>query len=218
MNKYEKILEDEMTKRKNQDYFEMFREGANISHRAAEALHQSIINKVIDEDILRSIKSIEHEGDLHVHKSQQIIESAFITPFDSTDMVDLLRAIENVTDAIDASAHCLYMTRIREVTASLEKFTELINDSTAKLVKLFDIFHEKGKALRENMHELVVEVNHLEEIGDQTYMRAIYNLYDGTHDALNVMRYQTVYQAMEDALDACEAVADRAERLMITFS
>ncbi len=207
-----------MAQRKNQDYFEMFREGAKIGQRAAEALHKGVLEKCIDEDILRSIKSIEHEGDLHVHKSQQAIEKAFITPFDNTDMVDLLRALENVTDAIDATAHCLYMTRTQEATSFLLKFTELIAESTRKLSQLMDAFHAKGKAAREEMHELVIEVNHLEEIGDQTYMRAIYDLYDGSHHALDVLRYQTVYQAMEDALDACEAVADRAERLLITFS
>ena len=69
-----------LKRRKPNDYFAMFSQGAAISQRAARALEHALSSGNVDTEEMRAIKEIEHEGDTHVHRSLDEIEKAFITP------------------------------------------------------------------------------------------------------------------------------------------
>ena len=118
------------------DYFQMFTVGAEISLRAAQSLQIAFTDAVINMDELRNIKEIEHEGDRHVHASLKILEEAFITPIDQADLIDILKAIENVTDHIDYVAAHLYMLNITESDRYLQAFIDTLVLSCQKVLDL----------------------------------------------------------------------------------
>lgn len=200
---------------KRRDYFEMFREGARIGQRAAVALRAGVTPEGIDAEALLAIKVIEHEGDTHVHRSLNAIEKAFITPFDSGDMLDLLRALEDVTDAVDVIARSIYMTHVRRTTATIDVFCDILVEATGHLVSMCDLLSDGRQRARQELRELIIEVNRLEDVGDQTFLRAMHELFDGSTEALDVLRLRTLYNDLENAIDRCEDVADTIERILI---
>ncbi|MDI9469278.1 MAG: DUF47 family protein [Bacillota bacterium] len=200
------------------NYFDMFRESAAIALRAAEALHESIAAGGLEEAALQQIKTIEHEGDLHVHRSRKELERAFITPLDSEDMLALLGSLEDITDAIDSIARTVYMTHTRQRLGYLESFSGLILETVRLVGEMAALLGSKSRASREKQRELIIEVNRFEEQGDQTYLRALRDLFGGNFEALDVLRLKTVYDQCEEALDRCEDVADRFEQILITVN
>ena len=200
------------------NYYDMFRESAAIALRAADTLHGSIAGSGLEEAALQRIKTIEHEGDLHVHRSRKELERAFITPLDSEDMLALLGSLEDITDAIDSIARTIYMTHTKQRLGYLESFSGLILDAVRAVVELAGLLGGKNKVTRDKMRELIIEVNRFEEQGDQTYLRALRDLFGGNVEAPDVLRLKTVYDQCEEALDRCEDVADRFEQILITVN
>lgn len=204
-----------LKKRSKNDYFEMFHISAEIAQRAARALERALASGTVDMEELRAIKGIEHEGDTHVHRSLNEIEKAFITPFDPEKMMEVLRGIENLTDSIDQISQHLFMMRIQKTDPFIDKFVQLLLETTEKLVELTSAMHEHRRK-HDVIKTAIVEINHIEDVGDQTYLQAVHKLYDGSFDAIDVLRLQTVYGQLENALDCCEDVADTIEGILIS--
>ncbi len=204
-----------MVKNRQNDYFTMFADSARIASRAAKAMQKAFANDMIDLEELRAIKGIEHEGDQLVHKSLKVIEDAFITPLDYDDMIMMLKGIEDVTDSIDCIASHIHLMRVKQSDKYLEKFIDCIVESCALLEKLMERLHLYKKDPKP-LHELIIEINHLEEVGDSTYQAAMYDLFGDTADPVRILTYSKLYDLMEIACDCAEDVADGAEKIIIS--
>lgn len=65
------------------------------------------------------------------------------------------------------------------------------------------------------LHQYIVEVNRLEEEGDNIYVEATRRLYISDMDPVNVMAWTHVFHILEKACDACEDVTDVIEGVMM---
>jgi uncharacterized protein Yka (UPF0111/DUF47 family) len=200
--------------RKNVDYFEMFDTGMSISLKAAKKLQAAFSDGTIDEAELKQIKDIEHEGDLHVHQCIKTIDVAFITPIDRTDIVEIVKAIENLTDSIDAISNRIFMLQITEADEYLVKFVnslvlscETLNEMMCQLKQ----FKKNSKRIK----ECIIEVNRLEEVGDRTFMESMRNLFMCEKDAIRLVKQKDLYELLEDALDRAEDIADIVEKVIV---
>ena len=203
--------------KKQVDYFDMFSQGVAISLEAAKYLDASFADGAINKDELALIKEAEHKGDKHVHASLKVIEEAFITPIDRTDIIDIIKGIENITDSIDDIAAHIYMMNIKNSNDSLVKFVSLTVESCEKLHELMQNLKQFKKQSK-IINDLIIEINHLEEVGDATYSSSMRTLFETETDPINIIKLKELYQRMETALDCCEDVADMVEKIMISAS
>ena len=60
------------------------------------------------------------------------------------------------------------------------------------------------------------EVKLLEEEGDAMYAQAITTLFEGTPNALDVIKWKDIYDNIEHALDECEDVLNVLESVCLT--
>lgn len=200
--------------RKNVDYFEMFNTGMQIALKAAKKLQSAFADGIINEDELRAIKQAEHEGDLHVHSCIRTIDVAFITPIDRSDIVEIVKAVENLTDSIDAVANRIYMFRIKEVNEYLIKFVKNIVASCETLQEMMCQLKQMKKN-QKRIKECIIEVNRLEEEGDRTFTESMMVLFKTETDAIKLIKQKDLYELLEDALDRCEDVADIVEKIIV---
>lgn len=200
--------------KKEVNYFEMFATGVAISLEAAKKLKAAFADGVINEDELRQIKELEHQGDKHVHASLRTIEEAFITPIDRSDLIDVLKGIENITDSLEDIANHIYMMNITRSNDYLMRFVDLVVLSCEKLHDLMKTLNHYKKN-SEAVLNLVIEVNRLEEVGDTTFQESMSYLFTNETNPVTIITHQEMYKLMEHSLDCCEDVADMVERIMI---
>jgi uncharacterized protein len=202
---------------KGPDYFGLFEKGISISNKAAKALQTSFTDGVIDKDEIKQLKEIEHEGDRHVHDCCSLIADAFITPIDRSDMMDMVRAIESITDSIDDIANQIYMMHITKANDVTVKLVDLIVKSCDGLCKLMADF-KQFKKNQKTIKEMTVYVNNIEEEGDAIFGEAMRALFDPENkmEMIDVIRLQNLYNTMENSLDYCEDVADIVEQIIIS--
>jgi uncharacterized protein Yka (UPF0111/DUF47 family) len=205
-----------MITRKNVDYFEMFADGISISLKAALLLKTAFADDMIDASELAKIKDVEHEGDHHVHQSLKIVEDAFITPIDRSDIIEIIKGIENVTDCIDDISNHLYMMRITTCDIYMRDFITVVVTSCERLNELMLALKHFKKNPNNNINDLIIEVNRLEEVGDRIFSDSMRHLFGGDTDCLTIIKNKELYKLFEVAIDACEDIADMVEKIMVS--
>lgn len=200
--------------RKNVDYFEMFDTGMSIALKASKKLQEAFSDGIINEEELRQIKDIEHEGDMHVHQCIKVIDVAFITPIDRTDIVEIVKSIENLTDSIDAIAARIFMLQITQADEYLVKFVSSLVLSCETLKEMMGEL-KQFKKNEKRIKECIIEVNRLEEVGDRTFTESMRNLFMCEKDAIKLVKQKDMYELLEDALDRAEDIADIVEKVIV---
>ncbi len=156
------------------------------------------------------IKDIEHRCDTITHEVFQRLNRTFVTPLDREDIHGLARSLDDVMDAIDASAAVIRRYRIpdvrfgaRELARIIARATEQVRQGAAALEK------------RTGVHVVTVEINRLENEADDIHDEALRRLFEGETDALTVMKWKEVLDLLEDATDRCEDVANVFEGVVV---
>lgn len=207
-----------MARKKDVNYFDAFVELAGYSCQAADLLNETIINYHAEElkDKMEKMHAIEHSGDKARHEMIKKLAREFITPIEREDIMAMADAIDTVTDTIEDVLMRMYMCNIRYVREHALKMTEIIVKCCDALKKALDEFHNFRKS--QTLHDLIVDVNHLEEEGDRLYTEAVRDLYVNCKDFLEISGWDKTYDYLERCCDACEDVTDVIESVMMKNS
>jgi len=156
------------------------------------------------------IKEVEHKCDFLTHEIIQRLNRTFVTPLDREDIHALARSLDDVMDAIDASAALVRLYRLESVRPGARELARTITASTDQ-VHLALSAMEKHKALTTH----AVEINRLENEADRVHQQAVSRLFDDERDPIVVMKWKEALDFLEDATDRCEDVANVLEGVMV---
>lgn len=207
-----------MALKKDNNYFNSFVELAGYSCKAANLLNE-IMNKFNADELsakMKEMHDIEHSGDEARHIIIKKLAREFITPIEREDIMAMSDAIDNVTDTIEDVLMRMYMYNITTVRAHAIEMTEVIVKCCNSLKLALDEFYNFRKSHK--LHELIVEINHLEEVGDRLFTEATRDLYVNCQDSKEVAAWDIVFYYMEKCCDSCEDVADVIENVIMKNS
>jgi uncharacterized protein len=193
-------------KKKDENYFDMFRVLSEFACRAAQMMDALINDYTGIEAKCREIEDLEHEADAQVHKIYDQLNSAFITPIDREDIFLIARRLDQVTDQIDSAAQRFLMFNVEEMTDEARIFSRFIIRCCGYIDGVVGELRHFKKAKR--IQEGIRQVNELEHEGDNHYHASVKKLFREHRDPLTVLKWKEVYQALERILDACEDAAN----------
>ncbi len=75
--------------------------------------------------------------------------------------------------------------------------------------------HALPEMERDTLEPYWIEINTLENEGDQIYRHAVASLFSGDHKAMDVLRWKEVIENLEEALDGLENVANIIESIVL---
>jgi uncharacterized protein Yka (UPF0111/DUF47 family) len=200
--------------RKNVDYFGMFDIGMDLAHQAALQLQASLAGGVVREIGLKQIRAIRHESDAHVRRCLEAVDVAFVTPFDRSDIVELVRKIDRLTGGINAAADRLYILQVKTADAYLLRYAESIATACRTLKTMTELLGQHKKN-RKKIDDCVVEVNRCEDGGDTIFSDSMIRLFAHERDAAKLIRQKDLYELMKDALRRCGDIADTVEQILV---
>ena len=79
------------------------------------------------------IKEVEHKCDFLTHEIIQRLNRTFVTPLDREDIFALARSLDDVMDAIDASATIVRLYHIDSVRPGTRELTLLVKNSAVQV-------------------------------------------------------------------------------------
>jgi predicted phosphate transport protein (TIGR00153 family) len=150
------------------------------------------------------IKEIEHEGDRLTRDIVNLLNTQYVTPFDREDIYSLATKLDDVVDYMDEASDLLELYGVESPTKqALEQCRILVGAVEHLANALGRLKGMKG------VQEDLVSLKALEDEGDRVLRDAIADLFrDPRIDPLIVIRWKDIFEALEDALDACETAGN----------
>jgi len=108
------------------------------------------------------------------------------------------------------------MFNIQAIRPEILKFTDLLVTCTKAMDEALEEF--KNFKSSKKLHEKIVEINRLEEVGDSLYVDFMRNLYRTSKDPIELMCWTEVLQRLEKCADNCEDVANIIESIVMKNS
>jgi uncharacterized protein len=186
------------------EFYDLFtRAGANAleAGRRVEQRFREYPNSSITH---AHVKEAEDAGDSITHDLIQLLNTQYITPFDREDIYELATCVDDVVDHMDEASDLLELYGVEAPTRqAIEQCRILVGAAQHLATALAEL-----KSLHGVQKELVA-LKALEDEGDRVVHDAIADLFrDPRIDPLIVIRWKDIYEALEDALDACETAAN----------
>ena len=119
-------------------------------------------------------------------------------------------ALDDVMDAIDASAAFIRLYQIPSVRPGARELARIIRQSAEQVVRAM-----KALGGRSGVTEAAVEINRLENEADRAHMDALRTLFDQERDPVTIMKWKEILDFLEDATDRCEDVANVLEGVVV---
>ena len=194
---------------KEEIFFDLFVETSEITCQAAAKLDQLMSDYVATPERIKEMEKIEHQCDQQVHQILAQLNRSFITPIDREDIYAIAKELDNITDDIESTAHRFYMLNVKNIREDAKKLAHLIVDCTNELkLVMADLKNMKRST---TLAKRIIEVNRIENDGDEVFRNAITQLFATETNALEVIKWKEIYEFLENTLDACEDVANLAE-------
>jgi len=171
--------------------------------QGARALEEMVSSNPPDAAKTESIKELEHRCDFLTHEIIQRLHRTFVTPIDREDIHELAKAMDDVMDAIDASAHLFAQYRIETVRDGARKFCHITVSATEQIRSALAHMEK-----RESVTPSVVEVNRLENEADRLHQEVITCLFDEEKDPIAIMKWKEIFDYLEATVDSIEDVSD----------
>ena len=167
----------------------------------------------MDEAAAKKIHDYEHEGDTLSHEITDMLNRTFITPIDREDIYALANQLDDVLDMINAMAGRMKLYKLDPGNDYFSQFIDLIDQSSVALANAVKHMHDTKRTRRVLDH--CIEINRLENMGDQVREKAIGSLFETEKDPIMVIKWKEMYEVAEGTLDKCEHVAKVIESILV---
>jgi len=200
-------------------FFEYFRAAASNVVEAAQLLLDLFQRYEDVERQTRRIRDMEHRGDEITHQLYSALNSTFVTPLDREDIRDLAGKLDDFVDYVEEVARRLRLYRIDQPTELARLLARIICDQAVVIEQAVALLeHERNS---ETLMRHIVEINRLEDEGDDALDRALAGLYEDASDVTSLVkaiRWGELYALLEESTDRGEAVANTLEGIRTKYA
>ena len=194
-------------------FFDLFDRQADCALKASAYFKELVHLGRFDDETVQRMREIEHEGDDITHEIINKLNKTFITPFDREDIHLLAHELDSVIDLIHTICNQMRLYRLSVVNQHMMQFSDIIDNAVTVLVRAVKGLREYKEP--DNILEDCIEVNRLENSGDQLRDFVISKLFDEATDPIHLIKWKEVFQGAEMVLDKCEDVANIVETILV---
>ncbi|MBX6351319.1 MAG: DUF47 family protein [Clostridia bacterium] len=201
---------------KRSPFYDLLSRQAELVHAAAEHLLEAI--RRFDHDIERReytqrVREDEHAGDEIERQIIDELNRTFVTPLDREDIYAIASGMEFVLDVIEGVTDRLELYAIDRLIPEIEGQAAGLVRETAALARMIgDLRNLRKTELLKAIQELKVVESEI----DRQYRAGVAALFTGGQfPAIEVFKLKEICEALEEASDHCEDVADLVERIVI---
>jgi uncharacterized protein Yka (UPF0111/DUF47 family) len=191
-------------------FFEDFSAIAARLTTVATLLERALDQPALLPETVSSIDRVQEETDGAAHELDLHMDQLFIPPMDREDIHLLSTRLALVADFIGGAARravSLRATTRSEAAVALARLVVRATQEIEAAVRHIRTSHEVLAHCR--------EVKRAEEDGDAAWEAAVEQLFAGSPDPIEVIRWKALYDQLEDTLDACDDVANELETISV---
>ncbi|TMC78657.1 MAG: DUF47 domain-containing protein [Chloroflexi bacterium] len=195
------------------EFFVLFEQAAQNSVEAAEALAKLFGDFTTVENKVRDIHAIEHHGDKLNHEIVRHLNETFVTPLDREDIVGLASKIDDITDVCYDVSELVQLFKVTSIRPPAVRQVKVLVTAASEVLSML-----KNLEGLKNLEPHWIKIHTLENEGDQIWREAVAELFAGSDDAIEIVKWKDIYSLVEVAIDRCEDVANIVETIRVKHS
>ena len=203
---------------KEHSFFDLFEQHARIVVSGAEALRDLLKGGDQVEHCRERILVLENEADEIARQVLTAVRRTFITPFDRTDIQDLIGSLDDAIDQMNKTAKTITLFEVRKFEPQMQRMGELGLEASALVLEAMPLLRAIGKNAG-RLNTLTEQIVRIEERSDQLHDEGRKALFLASRDAaagdMNFMIGTEVYDHLEKVVDRLEDVANEVNALVI---
>jgi predicted phosphate transport protein (TIGR00153 family) len=196
--------------KKEDKFFSIFQEMTVHIAAAATTLGEMLRDSTNHGVLASKIKDLEHKGDDLTHRVIEELNKTFITPLDREDIHDLMIALDDILDLVDAVAARLVLFKVRDVIPGVPEMCGVLLSQTREIDAAIRGLHDHNHVI-----ERCIEINRLENDADRLFQAAIGRLFAEVTDPIEVIKRKELIETMEKATDKGEDVANVLQTIVV---
>lgn len=194
----------------DEGFFDLFSASARNVLDAAARLRELLQDPANLPKMHAGVVEFERRGDELTRDTLTRLSRSFVTPFDREDIHALAEELDDVVDDILAVAALLEVVDVDHVLPELKEQADLLVSMAEQNAELLDrLPRMKG------VEPYLDAIDRLESEGDTVNRRAQARLFSGEMEALEVLKWKDIVQAMEAALNTIEDISDVVESIVL---
>jgi hypothetical protein len=199
-------------------FFELFEQHATIVVAGAEALRGLLRGGDTVEHICKLIFEREAEADEVNRAVLTAVRRTFITPFDRSDIQDLVTSMDDAIDQMNKTAKAITLYEVRSFDPHMQQMGQVILEAAGLLLEAVPLLRSIGTNA-ERLHALTEKIIHVEERADQLYDQGRKALFIAARqaekgDAMNFIIGGEIYDHLEKVVDRFEDVSNEINALV----
>lgn len=201
-------------------FFDLFRRHATIVLAGAEALQGLLQGGDSVEHYCKQIFDREAEADEITRQVLIAVRRTFVTPFDRSDIQDLITSMDDAIDQMNKTAKTIAMFEVESFEPQMLQMAGIIVDASKLVLEAVPLLSAIGTNAG-RLNSLTGKIIAVEEQADQIYdggLKALFlaNRADGV--AGNAMKFivgQEIYDHLEKVVDRFEDVSNEINSIVI---
>jgi uncharacterized protein len=201
-------------------FFDLFERHAKTIVAGAEALRGMLQGGASIEPYCRQIFDREAEADEITREVLIAVRRTFVTPFDRTDIQDLISSMDDSIDQMNATAKTIVLFEISTFEPQMQEMSEIILETSRLVLETVPLLSAIGtNAARINT--LTGKIIAIEERADDVYNRGLKALFVANRNgsaqgnSMNFIAGSQVYDHLESVVDRFEDVSNEINSIVI---
>jgi uncharacterized protein len=201
-------------------FFALFGKHAAIVVAGAEALRDLLQGGETVEAYCQQIFQREAEADDVTREVLVAVRRTFITPFDRTDIQDLISSMDDAIDQMNKTAKTIVLFEVHTFEPQMQQMSEIILQVAKLVLEAMPLLGSIGSNAG-RLNALTTKIITLEEEADDICNRGVKALYlanrqDGNQgDAMKFVVGSELYDHLEKVVDRFEDVANEISSLVV---
>ncbi len=200
-------------------FFDLFRQHAEIVVAGAEALG-GLLRGDDTARYCREIFALEAKADDVTREVLTAVRRAFITPFDRTDIQDLISSMDDAIDQMNKTAKTIVLFEVHSFEPHMRQISDIILEAARLVLEAVPLLSSIGpNAAR--LNALTGKIISIEERADDLYNAGLKALFlanrggDGPGNPMNYIIGAELYDHLEKIVDRFEDVSNEISSIVI---
>jgi uncharacterized protein len=201
---------------KEERFFELFLSHAHVLVAGSKALTGLLKGGDSVPHYCQLIGQHENEADEVTREVMTAVRRTFITPFDRSDIKDLITSMDDSIDQMNKTAKAITLFEVRSFSVSMREIGDIVEQCATLTVEGVTLLRSIGKNAA-RIGAIGEEIRRIEERADQLHNQGLKELFL-THRNANTMDFiigSEIYDHLEKVVDRFEDVGNEISAIVI---
>lgn len=201
---------------KQDNFFDLFEQAASQMASATEHFVQMVRDLPRAKEHAKLIAEHEAIADNYARDTFDLLNKAFITPFDRHDIHRLTRKLDDIIDIINRTTQRIVLYQFKILPIEIVQIADLILPAVEATKKALSLI--KNLKNTANVIELCNEISEYDSKAERIMLEGVDKLFTNEQDIKYLLKAKEIFEYSTDILHECHDLADIIKGIVLEYS